>query len=300
MIDQGAIARSKRRAGGMRLASRVLLQFAVTLLALFFLLPLLWLAFSSLSPNQQLLRWPRPLLPEKLMWDNYPRIWVRYPFAQWFKNTIFLAVNAALGSVVSNALIAYGFSRIDWRGRNALFMACLASMMLPGAVTQIPLYIVWRKLGVLGTWLPLTLGAWLGSPYHTFLLVQFFRTIPEELPDAARVDGCSDLGIFFRIFLPLCKPALAVAAFFSFRGSWNAVMRPLIYIFKRSMFTLALGINFMKAELRSGDRLATGEEQSDWAGMMAGSAIMAIPVMVIFFFTQRMFIEGITFSGIKG
>ncbi len=285
----------------MRMASKVLFQIVVTMLALLFMLPLFWLVSSSLATNRELMRWPRSLLPEKLMWDNYPRIWARYPFTQWFKNTTFLALNAAIGSVVSNAFIAYGFSRIDWRGRDVLFLACLAAMMLPGAVTQIPVYIVWRKLGMLGTWLPLTLGAWLGSPYFTFLLVQFFRTIPEELSAAARVDGCSEMGIFFRVMLPLCKPALAVVAFFSFTGAWNAVMGPLIYIKKRAMYTLALGIHLMRQQSGgAGSSGLSGRDTTDWAGMMAGSAVVAIPIMVLFYFTQRMFIEGITFTGMKG
>jgi len=300
MLDQMAIARRRRRVQTLRMASKVLFQIVVTMLALLFILPLFWLISSSLATNEELMRWPRSVLPEKFIWNNYPRIWARYPFTQWFKNTTFLALNAAIGSVVSNAFIAYGFSRIDWRGRDVLFLACLAAMMLPGAVTQIPVYIVWRKLGFLGTWLPLTLGVWLGSPYFTFLLVQFFRTIPEELSAAARVDGCSELGIFFRIMLPLCKPALAVIAFFSFTGAWNAVMGPLIYIKKRAMYTLALGVYLLKQQSSGGASSPTGSERTDWAGMMAASAIMAIPVMVLFYFTQNMFIEGITFTGMKG
>lgn len=283
-----------------RVSSRVVFQVLVSTAALTFTIPLMWLVLSSLSTNEELQRFPPKVIPDKLIWSNYPRIWEKYPFALWYKNTLFLAGNAAVGAVVSNAFIAYGFSRVKWRGRDTLFMVCLATMMLPGAVTQIPVYIVWNKLGMIGTWLPLTLGAWLGSPYFIFLLVQFFRTIPDELSDAARVDGCSSFRIFYQIMLPLCRPALAVIAFFAFNGAWNNVIGPLIYIQRRKMFPIALGIRLMRDMFPYGDTASGADRFTDWSGMMVGTAFGALPVIVLFYFTQRTFIEGITFSGIKG
>ena len=286
-----SVAQSKRTARRVRLLGRVALQAVVTLLALVFIAPLVWLIISSLSTNEELMLFPPKLFPERVIWSNYPRVLVRYPFWVWFKNSIFLAVVQTSGAVVSNAMIAYGFSRVRWPGRDFLFIVCLATMMLPGVVTRIPMYIIWRKVGLMGTWAPLTVDSWLGSAYFIFLLSQFYRTIPEELSDAARVDGCSRFGIFLNIYLPLSKPVLAVVAFFAFMGAWHAVMGPLIYIQKTKMYTLALGINTMRDELA---------RRTDWAGMMVASTLTAVPTMVLFYFAQRTFVEGITFSGIKG
>ena len=296
------VSRPRQRVRWRRGLGRGLFQALVTVASISFLIPLIWLVLSSLSTNEELQMFPPKLIPAKLIWDNYPRIWAKYPFTTWYKNSLFLAGNAVLGSIASNSLIAYGFSRVNWRGRDAIFMLCLATMMLPGAVTQIPVYIIWRKLGLTATWAPLTVGAWLGSPFFIFLLSQFYRTIPEELSAAARVDGCSSFGIFSRIYLPLCKPVLALVAFFAFLDSWNSVMGPLIYIQKTRMYTLALGIRLMRDMMAygsGGDRVS-GERFTDWAGMMVGSCLTALPVILLFYFTQSTFIEGITFSGIKG
>lgn len=290
-----AVLRSKRRAQVKRAISQVVFQIIVTAFASLFALPLIWLVLSSLKTNVELVRFPPTFFPERLIWSNWPRILREYPFGVWYRNTLFLAVNAAVGSMVSNTVVAYGFSRVKWRGRGLLFSLCLWTMLLPGVVTQIPVYIIWRRLSLLGTWYPLTLRAWLASPYYVFLMAQFFRTIPEELGDAARVDGCQEFGIFWRIFLPLCKPAIAVVGLFAFVGTWGDVLGPLIYVIKSEMYTLALGLQLMRdtAALRT-------PEGTDWAGMMAGTGLAALPVIAIFFFTQRVFIEGITFTGIKG
>lgn len=291
------IAQARRRSlvRAMRVVQQILFQLLVTIPAILFAAPLVWLVLSALKTNAEILRVPPRFLPEKPIWSNWPRVLSQYPFDLWYKNTVFLSANAALGCVVSCALVAYGLSRVPWRGRDLLFAVCLSTMLLPGVVTQIPVYITWHKLGLVGTWLPLTVGAWLGSPYYIFLLAQFFRTIPQELADSARVDGCSHFGIFFRIFLPLCKPALAVVALFAFRGAWGNVMGHLIYIKRTSMYTLALGLKMMRDT--SGVRTAEG---SDWSGMMVGTALSALPVVLLFYFTQRTLIEGITFTGLKG
>ena len=286
--------RHRRRLRVRRIAGRIFFQMVVTAFALAFAIPLFWLLLSSLKSNAELVRFPPTFWPERLVWENWPRVMAEYPFPLWFQNTLFLSVNAALGAVVSNALVAYGFARVRWLGRGLLFGICLGTMLLPGLVTQIPVYITWRKLGLLGTYFPLTLGAWLGSPYFIFLMAQFFRTIPEELSDAARVDGCREFGIFRHIMLPLCKPALAVVALFAFVGTWGDVMGPLIYLKKTAMYTLAIGLKLMQDT--SG---LTTAEKSDWAGMMVGTALAALPVVVLFFFTQKAFIEGITFTGLK-
>ena len=296
MDPRGKLAtRSHRRAYIRRILNRTLFQLVVTVAAIAFGFPLFWLILCSLKTNPELLRFPPAFWPERFIWGNWPRTIAGYPFLLYYRNTIFLASNAALGTMAANALVGYGFSRIQWRGRGFFYMLCLSTMMLPGAVTMIPVYVIWRKLGAIGTWWPLTLGAWFANPYSTFLLAQFFRTIPQELGDAARVDGCSEFGIFWRIFLPLCKPALAVVGLFAFTGTWSDVMGPLIYIQKTSMYTLTLGLKVMQDNF-----WFSGGKGSDWAGMMVGSALAALPIVVLFFFTQKVFIEGITFTGIKG
>lgn len=294
-LSQDQVLASKRRAQARRLVSQVIFQLLVTTFALLFALPLIWLVFSSLKTNTELTSFPPTFFPKKLIWENWPRVLREYEFGRWYRNTLFLSINAALGSVVSSAFVAYGFARVQWRGRGLFFALCLITMLLPRVVTQIPVYIIWRKLGALGTYYPLTLGAWLGSPYYIFLIVQFFRTIPGELSDAARVDGCREFGIFSRIYLPLCKPALAVVGLFAFVGTWGDVLGPLIYIIRTKMYTLSLGLKLMR------DMASTStSEGTDWSGMMAGTGLAALPVMVIFFFAQKTFIEGITFSGLKG
>jgi ABC-type glycerol-3-phosphate transport system permease component len=289
-----AYQRHHRTAEARRILGKAFFQIAVTVFAAAFSIPLIWLLMSSLKTNAELIRFPPQFWPEQLIWENYPRVLQQYPFSLWFRNTLFLSANAAIGAVISNSLVAYGFARIRWAGRGVLFALCLGSMLLPGLVTQIPVYITWRKIGLLGTYFPLTLGAWLGSPYFVFLMAQFFRTIPEELTDAARVDGCREFGIFRHIVLPLCKPAMAVVALFAFVGTWGDVMGPLIYLKRTSMYTLAIGLKLMQDT--SG---LTTPERSDWAGMMVGAALAAIPVVILFFFTQKTFIEGITFTGLK-
>ena len=294
-LTQDQVLASKRRAQARRVVSQIIFQTLVTAFALLFALPLVWLVLSSLKTNRELTSFPPGFFPEKVIWDNWPRVLREYDFGRWYRNTLFLAVNAALGSVVSSALVAYGFARVKWRGRGIFFALCLVTMLLPGVVTQIPVYIIWRKLGALGTYYPLMVGAWLGSPYFIFLIVQFFRTIPGELSDAARVDGCQELGIFTRIYLPLCKPALAVVALFAFVGTWGDVLGPLIYIIRTKMYTLALGLKLMR-DLAS----TSTAEGTDWSGMMVGTGLAALPVIIIFFFAQKTFIEGITFTGLKG
>jgi len=293
-MSEDRYQREKQAAQTRQFLGQTFFQVVVTLFAAAFAVPLVWLVMSSLKTNAELIRFPPSFWPDKLIWENYPRVLQEYPFALWFRNTLFLSANAAIGSVVSNALVAYGFARVRWAGRGVLFAICLGTMLLPGLVTQIPVYITWRKLGLLGTYFPLMIGAWLGAPYFIFLMAQFFRTIPEELTDAARVDGCREFGIFRHIMLPLCKPALAVVALFAFTGTWGDVMGPLIYLKKTSMYTLAIGLKLMQDT--SG---LTTPERSDWAGMMVGAALTAIPVVILFFFTQKTFIEGITFTGLK-
>ena len=195
-----------------------------------------------------------------------------------------------IGAVLSNALAAYGFSRVHWPGRDIVFSVVLATMILPGFVTFIPLYLTFNKLGWINTYLPLIVPTFLGSPFYIFLLRQFFMGLPEELSDAARVDGASEARIFSQIILPLAKPSLAVIALFQFIGSWNAFFGPLIYLNDVEKYTISLGIANM--------RTVYGFMNFGW--IMAATVMSVVPIIVLFFFAQRTFIEGIALTGLKG
>lgn len=211
-------------------------------------------------------------------------------FFSFLRNTLLVCVLGCVGAVLSNAIIAYGFARIRWRGRDTLFAVTLATMMVPFPVLMVPLYGVFKTLGWIGTLKPLWVPAFFGSAFNIFLLRQFFRTIPEELSEAARIDGCSEWGIFWRIILPLSKPALMVVALFHFLHAWNDFLGPLLYLTRRRTFTLALALQNYQSQ-------AGGVQ---WHHLMAASALVIIPIIILFFFTQKTFIRGIATTGIKG
>ncbi len=210
-------------------------------------------------------------------------------FLIYLRNTLIVAVLGVIGTVLSSSLAAYGFARIQWAGRDRLFLVALSTMMVPFAVTMVPMYGVFRALGWIGTLKPLWVPAFFGSAFNIFLLRQFFRTIPQDLSDAARIDGCSEWGIYWRIILPLSKPALAVVALFHFMWAWNDFMGPLIFLTKQETYTLSLGLQFYQSQ----------HGGSEWHFLMAASTLMILPIVVLFFFTQRTFIQGISTTGMK-
>jgi multiple sugar transport system permease protein len=211
-------------------------------------------------------------------------------FWDFLKNTLLVCVLGVAGATFSNALIAYGFARLQWPGRDLLFALTLGTMMVPFPVLMVPLYGVFRELGWIGTLLPLWVPAWFGSAFNIFLMRQFFRTIPEDLSEAARIDGCSEWQIFWKVILPLSKPVLAVVALFHFLHAWNDFMGPLLYLTKRSTFTLAVALQ----------NYQTQNGGTPWHFLMAASTIVIVPVVVLFFFTQKTFIKGIATTGMKG
>lgn len=224
-----------------------------------------------------------------LRWSNYPEGLRFINFGQQLRNTLTICLSSALGAVLSCSLVAYGLARIPWRGRNGLFYVILATMMIPPQVTMVPLFVVFAKLGMVNTFWPLILPSFLAPGFYVFLLRQFFLGIPEDLTDAARLEGCGELGIYWRIALPLSKPALATVALFSFLGAWNDYLGPLIYLSNEAKYTLSIGIASFSSQYGS------------FPGMlMAVSTVMTVPIIVLFFFTQRTFIQGITLTGIKG
>jgi multiple sugar transport system permease protein len=260
-------------------------------LAIIFLLPLLWLISASLKLRSEVfnMEW----LPDPIAWGNYVRIWQNVPLFSWFKNSLWVSLLSAITVSLSSALVAFGFSYFRFRGRDALFNLVLASMMLPGAVTMIPVFLIWNRLGQIDSLTPLWAMNLFGSAFYIFMLRQFFRSLPRELFDAARVDGANYLQMWWNIAVPLVRTAMLVVFIFEFKASWTDLVRPLIYLQNSNLYTLTRGL---KAIL---DQFGQGGEMQ-WEIVLAASVITTIPIILLFFFSQRYFMEGITFSGIKG
>ncbi len=224
-----------------------------------------------------------------LHWQNYVKAFEMMDFVQNLRNTLFICVSVVIATIFSCSLVAYGFSRIPWKGRDTVFILVLATMMLPYQVTLIPLFVVYAKLGWVGSFKPLIVPALFGTPFYIFLLRQFFLGVPEDLSAAARIDGCTEFGIYRRIMLPLSKPALATAALFMFLFQWGDFLNPLIYLQDEQQYTLAVALQQFQSQ-----------HESAWGPLMAISAVITLPIIIVFFFTQRTFIQGITLTGLKG
>jgi multiple sugar transport system permease protein len=210
-------------------------------------------------------------------------------FWRYAGNSLVLAIVTMIGTVMSSALAAYGFSRVEWKGRDKVFVILLATMMIPFPVVMVPLYGLFKSLGWIGTFKPLWVPAFLAGAFSVFLLRQFFLTLPKDMAEAARIDGCNEFQIFWHIILPLSKPALLVVAIFQFMATWNDFLGPLIYLTEQKDFTLALGLQSFQSQ----------QGGTAWHQLMAASTLVVLPVIVLFFFTQRTFIEGIAATGSK-
>ena len=279
---------------GIKVTRRALFYALLCALGVLFILPFLWMLSTSLKLDPQVYHVPPSWIPNPIIWRNYSNALTYLPFDKYFFNTMTYCVGVTLGTVISAALVAYGFSRVRWRGRDAIFWIVLATMMLPFQVQMIPLYITFKNLHWLNTYLPLVVPAFFGSSaFSIFLLRQFFRTIPMELSDAARIDGANEMTIFLRIIIPLAKPSLAVVALFQFMDGWNDFLGPLIYLNDSNRYPLALGLQQLQTAFNQG----TIPQQ--WPQLMAASTVVMVPVLVIYFFTQRVFVQGIVVSGMK-
>lgn len=259
-------------------------------------LPLYWMVATSLKETSALFVIPQPLVPDPPRWQNYVDVWGIVPLATYFANSIFVTALAMGAEILTCALVAYGFARFRFPGRNILFALMLGTMMLPGVITLIPSFIIWaRVLNRYDTYSPLTVGALFAwGPSYIFLLRQFFLTIPREIEEAALIDGANLMQIFFRVMLPLVKPALLAIAVLSFTGNWNNFFSALIYISTPSKFTLPLGL------YQFNSAFAGGGEAPRWNYMMAMAVLMTIPVVILYFRAQKYFIEGLTVGAVKG
>lgn len=254
-----------------------------------FVLPLIWMLSSSLKNDNEIFIFPPHLLPVHPLWENYPAALHYIDFGLYTLNTIIIAVGSVCGTVFSCTLTAYAFARLRWRGRNFCFALCMGTLMLPFQVQMIPLYITFRQLGWIGTFLPLVVPAFFGNALYIFLLRQFLLTIPRELSEAANIDGAGEFGTFWRIILPLVKPALSAIVLFSFLDSWQDFLGPLIYLNDPATFTLSLGL-----------QLYYSVHQTAWAYLMCAAVVFTVPALVVFIAAQRTFVQGITLTGVKG
>jgi len=254
-----------------------------------FALPLVWMVLTSFKTAGQALTFPVVWWPHPFLWRNYPQVLSSLPFGRFFLNTFVYAVVTIVGVSISSSLVAYGFSRLRWRGRNALFYIMLTTLLLPFVCTLIPLFILYKHVGWIGGYLPLEVPTFFGSSvFSTFLLRQFFMTIPQSLSDAARLDGASEFYIYSRIVLPLAKPAMATVILFQFIYCWNDFLGPLIYISNTNRYPLSLGLD-----------LILGDYTTNWSWVMAAASAATVPIVILFFLTQRTFIQGIALTGNK-
>ena len=265
----------------------LIIFLTLSILAVIFIIPFLWIISTSLKSEAEVfsLQW----IPNQIQWNNYVEIFDYMPFFTFLKNSVFITIVTIIGTVFSSSIVAYSFACLNWPGKNIIFVFILATMMLPAQVIMIPVFVLFKELDWLNTFKPLTIPAFFGGgAFNIFLLRQFFLTIPKSLLDAARIDGLSEFKIYYKIVLPLAKPALATVAILTFMFSWNDFLGPLIYLSEKTQGTLALGL----AQF-------AGQQNPEWSVLMASSIMMMTPVILIFFFFQKYFIKGFTMSGIK-
>lgn len=287
-----SVSRVEPRLTG-RLVRRVLSEGAIHavliagLVLVFF--PIAWALSTSLKVPGDIFLFPPTWIPNPIRWENYVDAMTKADFGRYFLNTTIITLVDIVAKVMSCSLVAFAFARLRWWGRDVLFMVMLSTLMLPQQVTLIPQFIIYRQLGWIDTFLPLIVPNLFGGPFFTFLLRQFFLSIPTDLDDAARIDGCSSWSVYWRIILPLSRPALMMVAIYVFNITWNDFFGPLIYLHNRNNYTISLGLQAFQTQ--------AGPE---WHLIMAASLVAMLPVLILFFFGQRYFIQGVVFSGVKG
>ena len=253
------------------------------------LMPILWMISTSLKDSNSIFSFPLKIIPDPLNWENYSTIWKSMPLVQYFKNSILITGLTIIGTVFSSALVAYGFSILEWKNRDKVFIFIIFTMMIPLQVIMVPVFVIFKQLGWLNTFKPLIVPAFLGGgAFNIFLFRQFFLNIPREIIDAAKMDGLSHFQIFKEIALPLSKPVIATISILTFMFTWNDFMGPLIYLSDQIKGTLALGI-----------MMFVGQHQTEWGELMAVSILMMIPMLIVFFVFQKYFIRGLMIGGSK-
>ncbi len=254
--------------------------------AVIILFPIVWMVSTALKSHKEIAQYPPVLLPSKPMFENFAIAWTKAPFTKYTINTLIIVFFTVIGNVFVNSFIAYGFAKIDFAGKKFLFKIILATMMIPGFVTLVPTYVIFSKIGWVGTYLPLIIPAFCGNAFHIFMMRQFYKTIPNELTEAAKVDGAGHFYIWGKLMTPLVKPILATVALVSFKGAWSDFQGPLLYISTEKLYTIQLGLQVFK-----------GQGFTEWNYLMAVSFLSMIPILLLFFCFQNYFIQGMNVGG---
>lgn len=279
---------SRLTLGQRRTIGHIIVHVLLWLGVVLMFIPLAWTLSTSLKPVSDIYIFPPKWIPNPIRWENYREAVTAIPFLTYLKNTVIITGLSIVGKVASVTLVGFAFARLQWWGREVFFVIMLATMMLPPHVTLIPQFVLFKQLGWIDTFYPLIVPQFFGGPYLTFLARQFFMTLPRDLDDAARIDGCSSWGVFSRVIMPLSKPVVIMIVILVFNGAWNEFLMPLIYLQNQNNFTLALGL-----------RMFQGEAATSWHLLMAASLLTMLPVLVLFFTAQRYFMQGIVFTGVK-
>lgn len=290
MSSQKVKRARKKQSIGMQHFRKILWYFVAIAGSFVMILPFLWMISTSLKVESDIFSVPIKWLPSKITFDNFVRAFEVVPIFKYMKNTLFIAGGKILGEVFVSAMVAYGFSRFKFKGRNFLFMVLLATMMLPYEVTMIPTFIVWSELGLVDSYVPLVLPAYFGSASFIFFLKMYFESFPVSYEESALIDGAKYHQIFTKIFIPLSKPALVTIGLWAFMGTWNDLLGQLIYINSTNKLTIQLGLASFSS--------MTGEVL--WGPLMAASFVALLPIIALLLYAQKYFVEGVKMSGIKG
>ena len=291
LSTQGSVgARAVSGRSSRRWLTQAVIWVVLVVGAVLMMLPLLWMVSSSFKLQQRVFQMPPQLIPNPFRPENYVEALTYKPFHIYFRNTAFLVLMNELAVLLAASFCAYGFARMRFAGRDFWFGVVLATMMVPYVVTLVPNFVIFSRLHWIDTFLPLIVPSFFGGgAFYIFLLRQFFRTIPEELADAARIDGCNEFTIYARIMMPLAKPALTTVAIFTFIGTWNDFMGPLLYLNSPERFTVSIGLSAFRSVLNT-----------RWDLLMAASTATTVPIIVVFFLAQRYFVQGVVMTGLKG
>lgn len=265
------------------------LYFILLLLAMLYLIPFFFLVMGSFKTTSELFQVPFQWLPKQFNFDNYKNMLAQIPFFSYLKNTLIIVLFSVVGALISNSLIAYGFARLRWPGRDKVFMIVLATMILPYQVTMIPLYLMFTKMHWVGTFLPLIVPQFFGNAFYIFLLRQFLVGVPKEITESARIDGANEFRIFLQVIMPISKPALTSVAIMAFIRAWNDFLGPLVFLGNDKLYTLSLAASMLKSNY-----------DPNWDLLLPLGVVMVLPVLILFFVLQKFFIQGVTMSGIKG
>lgn len=271
------------------LMERAIWYILMTALASVFMIPIFWMISTALKGRWEILAWPPEWIPTNPQWNNFAEALTKYPFGRFFLNTGILVVLNIAGELISVPLVAYAFARLRFPYKRILFIMMIATMMIPSQVKMIPLFFIYNTLGLTDTYIPLVLPAFFGNPFFIFLMVQYMKTLPKDLDDAARIDGAGTWSILYKVILPLCKPPLTIVAVYTFLWTWNSFMDPLIYLNNFDLYPIQVGLAMFR-----------GRYDVEWNLFMAATLTTILPVLVLYFFAQKQLIGGIASVGIKG